>query len=315
MRKLLLLLLIIFKTNIYSQSIVQKVVLLHQQTTYTVNSKNYMGSGKTIIPISVFLPENTKEIIYSISSSKRGSIFSGNTILSQSLELLSANPVFNIAGNLLAPTSDNGAGESYKVNTFFMDDKNYQLWATNLPNMYFPDLSRDNITKGIVGLRFPANLKTNGRHWLILKNENDWTGVDVSIEVIAITEVEDFSDNISSSGNTKSRMYNNLAWNLFKQGDFEKALETGLKALDEDENNGIAKCNLGIFCLSMDNSDAATNYFVEAIDVFKRDKQNGKNNLINEYNKLIGIIRDYEIHNIKDVNLILELMRSEMNTN
>lgn len=299
----------------YGQDVIQKAVSIHQPATYTVNSKGYMGNGQTSIAIPIFLPENTKEIVYSISSSKKGSVFSGNSILSQSIELLSHNPIVNIAGNLIAMTSNNGAGESYKINTFFLADKDYQLWSANLPSKHFPDLSRKNITQGTVGFRFPSNLKLSGRYWLILKNESDWTGVDVNVEVIAITEKEDLSNNVSSSGNSKSKMYNDLSWKFFLQGNLDKALENGLKALEEDGENGLVKCNLGIFCFFMEKTSTATNYFVEAIDTFKKDKINGKRNLINEYNKLLKLTKEYEVPNIEDVNFILDLMYSEVKSN
>lgn len=285
-----------FFLNYGQNDLKQQVVSVHSASTYTVNSKNYMGNGKTVVPISIFLPDNTKELVYTISTSKRGSVFSGSSILAQSSELLqkSPNPIFNFAGVLIAPTSNEGVSNNYKVNTYFLDDKNYQLYSGNLPSMHYPDLSRQNITTGTVGVRFPQNLTIKGRHWLILENQSEWTGVDVSVEIIAITEQkeQEQEENILSSGNSKSNMLYKLGVGFLNRKQYDKAEEHFSKSIEIDENNGLSRTNLGLIKLINGENDEASSLYIEAVNIFKKDKLNGKNNLINEYNNLVNYMKN-----------------------
>lgn len=118
----------------------------------------------------------------------------------------------------------------------------------------------------------------------------------------------------SCSGNNKSRMLNNLALGFMEQGDFQKAEENLVKAIDADKNNALAKCNLALIKLYNGDNDIATNLYIEAVDLFKKDMLEGKIKFTEEYNKLTNFINNNlsVLENINDFKMIANMLHNEI---
>ena len=109
----------------------------------------------------------------------------------------------------------------------------------------------------------------------------------------------------------KASIYGNLGWSAYENGDIEKAIEYSKKALEIDKNLGNVQGNLGLFYLIKNEVVQATEYYVDAIEIIKKDKLNAKNTFKTLYANINEAAKKHP--EMKGYKEILSLLQIEYN--
>ena len=110
-----------------------------------------------------------------------------------------------------------------------------------------------------------------------------------------------------TSDQQKADTYGKLGWKSYENNDIEKCIEYSKKAILLDKNLGWAKANIGLCYLIKNESNLATEYYVEAITDINKNKNTSKY-IFTEVLKDIenAKIKYPDLKNFEEIKAILE---------
>jgi len=108
----------------------------------------------------------------------------------------------------------------------------------------------------------------------------------------------------------KGVTFGNLGWKAYENGDVDKAIEFSKKALTFDNSLGYVKANLGLFYLIKNDEMTATEYYVDAISDFKRDRLSAKHSFEAAIDDIKQAIKKYP--DMKGYEHIKDLLEAEL---
>jgi tetratricopeptide (TPR) repeat protein len=105
----------------------------------------------------------------------------------------------------------------------------------------------------------------------------------------------------------KGVTFGNLGWKSYENGDIDKAIEYSKKALTIDNTLGYVKSNLGLFYLIKNKEMEATEYYVDAISDFNKDKITAKHSFEAAIDDIKQALKKYpDTKSYKHINDLLE---------
>ena len=104
--------------------------------------------------------------------------------------------------------------------------------------------------------------------FLGLKNPSTNNGVNISIEVVAITETQVEIE--KSDKYRKAEMYGDLALSNFNKGDYEKCIEYCDKAISE-ETIGWVNVNKGLALMLLGKEDESVETLINSVNIIKNE--------------------------------------------
>lgn len=217
-KKIILILIAIFSYNFksYCQYVQKKrkVITIVQERSIYLNGKlraSIGGDDKTIITFD--LPFNTVEWYYTFSTKKGGSGVEALN-LSMQLSALFADPT-KITGDALNRIRV-PQGES-SINTRLLDYNNMNYFIQG--NMY------NYFTQGSVDNTMQAKVKVNdilrGKWFLGLENTSTLDGVNISIEITAVVEVDNFVNEWTNENKQRLKADCLQRFNIENKGKYE----------------------------------------------------------------------------------------------
>ncbi|MCM5662535.1 hypothetical protein [Galbibacter mesophilus] len=160
-----------------------------QKEQFYLNSKSNAlvkgGKDRTVFPI--YLPENTKEWYYVLSANRdeeavknTAKTFSLASELSRYLDT-DASSISSGVGNLHAPPG------AHICDVYLLDSEQASLFRANENFTFSMDGTRENYKSGVVRVK-----DTPSQKWYLgIKNPDNLYGIHITIEVVAITAVEE----------------------------------------------------------------------------------------------------------------------------
>ncbi len=264
--KLIITLLLLLFQSSFSQTIkVQQLVkTVIQERTVSLNggaNASVGGQSRTVIPIT--LPPNTISWYYSFST-KSG--FSGleNLKLFTQLYTMALSPTGitnNLISNIQVPQGAMGA------DIYLLDQQNSDLFTQKADlngstYSYYREGTVTNTNQGVV----PIYNALQGAYYLGLKNPSTFTGISITIEVVALVEEVEQQTEEESEAITLG----NLGWSAFERGDYEKCLSLSNQALKIDNSLGYVHFNVALCHLIKGENDTAISKYVKAISIAKK---------------------------------------------
>ena len=314
--------------------VIRKVVEIQKESAYyltILDSRTYL---------SVDIPANTVEWYIAFTTTTDESTVNPINLFAQIASLFDPTGISSIAANVLTIPS----GTS-RCNVYVTDIENRDKFINLSSPSYFGDLSRFNITHGVI----KASDKYKGNFQILLYNPSYTTNINITIEVTAIVEeqsidmsvwseesreelynriylttvitngirvapdltncvvekittektpddvvkmaqieydnyqsakitecTQELSGGIKTEEQEKAVTYGNLAWESYENGNIDKCIELSKKALELDPDLGWVKANLGLCALIQNDQLSATEYYIDAINLLKKDKINGR---------------------------------------
>lgn len=96
-------------------------------------------------------------------------------------------------------------------------------------------------------------------------------------EEIARSCIDEIQGGTKTDEQQKGASIGGMGWSAYENGDLEKAIAYSIKALEYDSSLGWVHGNLGLFYLIQGDELLAVDYYLEAINLFKKDQINRKN--------------------------------------
>lgn len=287
----------------YSQTLKtkQKVVTIVSQRSIALNGgarASLGGKSRVIIPVT--LPPNTKSWHYSFSTSpgESGAMLLNLTAQLSSLLVDPSGLSAKVLENLEVPSGS----AAIDVNVLDKDNvKPFEEKADLNGGSYklYTDLSVSNHKQAVITI----NSLTEGTYYLGLRNPSTFDGVNVIIEVVAITE-----EYVTRTAKEEQAVSNgDLGWKAFERGDYDRCLNLSKKALKQDPTLGYVYFNLALTYLIKGKSDLATSEYTKAISVAKKSiiPKQTLEGAINDLKQYISKISDQGV--AKDILYLLEM--------
>ena len=223
---------------------------------------SFGGNSRTFIKID--LPPNTVEWYYTFSTTQGKSGTKNLTLAIQLVSML--NDPTGLSSKALS-SFDVPSGEA-STDIYLLDNNNLkgfrEKYDQNGGTFNF-------ITEGTVQNLKQAIVKVDdvksGTWYLGLRNPSTTTGLNINIEVVAITETKVLIP--KSDKQQKAELYTNLGWAQFESGKYEKCIEYCDKANAESEI-GIAYANKGLALLMLNKDSEAMDVYITAITTIKK---------------------------------------------
>lgn len=108
----------------------------------------------------------------------------------------------------------------------------------------------------------------------------------------------------------KGITFGNLGWKAYENNDVDKAIDYSKRALTIDNTLGYVKANLGLFFLIKDKEIDATEYYVDAISDFNRDKISAKRSFEAAIDDIKQALKKYP--DMKGFEHINDLLKEEL---
>ncbi len=182
-----------FNTKVTLKRILTPVSIHEPQELYINSATNLTGKTRILIPVK--LPPNTIEWFYRFSASRSKEDIAN---VRQNFGLLGelTNLALNLTGVGAAITSiaverlSQPPGVNY-CDIFFIEHKYIQAFEAKQDDQwkYFTEGSRKNLSSGNV----KVTCCNEGQYYLGIRNPDLSIGVNVSIEVVAITAIDDYA--------------------------------------------------------------------------------------------------------------------------
>jgi len=194
----------------------QVQTLLTGQSIYLNGTANGAAGGKSRTYYKIDLPENTVEwyYIYSTSASEGGN--KTLELASQLTKLIDPTGLTSVAAtSLLAPSGEAVIDiyvMGYENKGYFMKKDSWGAWEYENPGGY-DEGKTVNAKQGKARI---DDVK-NGTVYIGIKNPSTWNGVNVTIEVAAIVEIEE-TNLLEWSAETKTDLFNIYKENLTTNG-------------------------------------------------------------------------------------------------
>ncbi|HPF10568.1 MAG TPA: hypothetical protein PLP62_03900 [Flavobacteriaceae bacterium] len=222
--------------------------------------------GKSRVFIPVDLPPNTVKWYYSFSTS-RDENNAQNINLGLQLTAIILDPTFSTANVVSKIKVPDGVASA---DIFLMDKKNMEAFMDKADNnggtFYFSEEGSVMNTKNAV---VEIDDIKNGRMYLGLRNPSTTYGLNLSIEVVAITETKILIK--KSENQEKAEMYGMLAKAQYDFGEYEKCVEYCDSSLEIFEM-GWVWGKKGLAQLMLDKESEAMDSYVNAITIIKKNK-------------------------------------------
>ncbi len=209
------------------------------------------------------MPANTNAWYYSFTT-KPGESGISNLNLAIQLGTLAMDPSGLTKAALEKISVPSG---SASIDVYVLDQNNSDLFVNkadlNGGTFYsFRDGTISNTRSGVIQI----TEMTRGTFYLGLKNPSMWDGININIEVVAITEqMEQMPDQES-----EAITIGNLAWKAFERGDIDRCLELSRKAIAMDETLGYVHFNIRLSLLVKGLNSDALDAYTRAITVTRK---------------------------------------------
>ena len=185
----------VFNTNVVRKKIYTTVQVCEKQEFYVNSGSNatfYGGKSRVSLPVS--LPPSTVEWYYRFSASREqadvaqvqqiAGLFTelGTALLSGGSSTLLASGSQGLLSSLTKPPGAN------ICDIILLDHTNKALFEAKTEYQYFPAASRENFKSGNVRV----DCCNTGQWYLGIRNPDNMYGIHVFLDVVAITETEDW---------------------------------------------------------------------------------------------------------------------------
>ncbi len=220
------------------------------------------GSSRTYLKID--LPPNTVEWYYSFSTSK-GKSGTKNLGLAIQLTGLLADPSGITSSSLSAINVPEGeaSADIYLCNRENISGFLDKVELNGGTYQYVMEGTVTNTKQAVVKIN---DVRSN-TWYLGLKNPSTTSGLNINIEVVAITEIKKIIE--KSDSQQKAELYTNLGWAQFESGNYIKCIEYCDRANAESEI-GIAYANKGLSLLMLGKESDAMDTYIKAITIIKK---------------------------------------------
>ena len=246
-------------SQLFEKKVQEKTIIQNRKISLNGGLNASLG-GSSRTSIKIDLPKNTKKWFYSFSTTAGGS---GTKNLDLALQLggLLADP------SGLTSTAIDGMtipkGEA--IADIFLCDENSRNAFLNKNDSqwrHYPEGEASSTSQALVEI----DDITQGTFYLCIRNPSTINGINLNIEVVAITEEE-----IKSDDQQKAELYANIAITHMNKGEYEKCIEYCDKANSEHELGWIF-VNKGIALMMMGKNEESMEVFVTAITRIKNEQ-------------------------------------------
>ncbi|MDG5490593.1 hypothetical protein [Psychroserpens sp. SPM9] len=296
-----LLILLLFQVTLAQEvEIVRETKQLVESRDLYINggARSQFG-GKSRTYIKIDLPPNTVQWYYSFSTSA-GKSGTKNLNLAIQLGGILADPTGITSSTISA--IDVPEGEA-SADVYLIDRSNLNLFLDKSEYRHFPEGMAENTKQAVVRI---DDIKS-GTWYLGIKNPSALNGINLSIEVVAITEATTVKE--KSANQEKAELLGALGWKKFENGEYDKCIEYSDKSISEFEL-GWVKANKGLALIMLGRDSDAMDTYIEAITLIK--KQPNPDYIFDEVVKDIDNIlrKNPNIVGAKDIREIIELQRN-----
>ncbi|MFS4469580.1 tetratricopeptide repeat protein [Maribacter sp. 2210JD10-5] len=245
-------------------------ILIQNRSVYLKGGFRASFSGASRISIKVDLPPNTIEWYYSFSTSKGQSATKNLGLGLQLASLLADTSTLtsSLLSKINVPT-----GEAH-ADIYLCDELNIDEFIKKVDNhggTY--SFYREGTVKSTKQAVVQIDDITSGTWYLGIKNPSTSTGLNINIEVVAIVEERTIIE--KTENQQKAELYGNLAMSHYNNGEYEKCIEYCDKAILEYEL-GQVLVNKGLALLMIGKESEATELFIDAISVIKKEPNSGQ---------------------------------------
>lgn len=260
-------LLLIFIQVVYSQEYEVKTEtkqIIESRSIYLNGGLNATFGGKSRTYLEVDLPPNTVKWYYSFST-KKGKSGTQNMNLAIQLTGMMSAPSGLTSSTLSAIKVPDGVASA---DIYLCDRQNIDKFLAKKDlyggsYSYNMEGSAESTKQAIVEV---DDIKS-GTVYLGLRNPSTNNGVNISIEVVAITETRIAIE--KSDTQQKAELYGGLGWKQFENGDYEKCIEYCDRANTEYEL-GWVLANKGLAQLMTNKESEAMETYINAITLIKK---------------------------------------------
>tara|TARA_R110002051_G_scaffold325205_1_gene426319 strand:- start:2749 stop:3663 length:915 start_codon:yes stop_codon:yes gene_type:complete len=218
--------------------------------------------GKSRTYIKFDLPKNTIQWYYSFTTTK-GKSGTGNLNLAVQLTGMMADPSGITSSAMSQIKVPEGVATA---DIYLIDRNNLQPFLSKTQYKHYPEGMVQNTKQAIVEV---DDIK-NGSWYLGIINPSSMNGINLNIEIVAITEVKKLIS--KSETQQKAELYGGLGWKQFENGDYEKCIEYCDKANAEYEL-GWVLANKGLALLMTNKESNAMETYINAITLIKKQPQ------------------------------------------
>lgn len=218
--------------------------------------------GKSRTYIKFDLPKNTIQWYYSFTTTK-GKSGTGNLNLAVQLTGMMADPSGITSSAMSQIKVPEGVATA---DIYLIDRNNLQPFLSKTQYKHYPEGMVQNTKQAIVEV---DDIK-NGSWYLGIINPSSMNGINLNIEIVAITEVKKLIS--KSETQQKAELYGGLGWKQFENGDYEKCIEYCDKANAEYEL-GWVLANKGLALLMTNKESNAMETYINAITLIKKQSQ------------------------------------------
>ncbi|WP_298426143.1 hypothetical protein [uncultured Kordia sp.] len=245
----------------------ETIEVIKTRSIYLNGGLRSQFGGKSRIYIPIDLPKNTVKWYYSFSTKKgKSGIQNLNLALQLSSMILDPSTLTSqVTSQLKIPEG------SSSVDIYLTDKENIDKFIRKEDNdgavlYYYEEGTISNTKSAIVEI----DDTNSGTVYLGLKNPSASSGVNISIEVVAIIENRVLIE--KSDGQQKAELYGDLGWTQFEKGNYQKCIEYSDKANNEFEL-GWVLANKGLAQLMLNKESDAMETYINAITLIKKQPQ------------------------------------------
>jgi tetratricopeptide (TPR) repeat protein len=238
--------------------------LIESRSIYLNGGLRASFGGKSRIYLKVDLPPNTIKWYYSFST-KKGKSGTQNMNLGLQLAGMLVDPSGLTSNTLSAIKVPDGVATA---DIYLCDRANIDAFLEKVDNYggtfyYNMEGTTLNTKQAVVEI----DDITSGTIYLGLKNPSTNDGLNISIEVVAVTETKTLKEKPEKQ--QKAELYGRLGWIQFEKGNYEKCIEYCNKANTEFEL-GWVFANKGLAQLMIDYETEAMETYINAITLIKK---------------------------------------------
>lgn len=233
--------------------------LVDNRDLYINGGARAQFGGKSRTYIKVDLPENTIQWYYSFSTSK-GKSGTNNLNLAIQLAGILADPSGITSKTVSAIDVPEGVASA---DVYLIDQSNLSPFLKKKSFRHYSEAMAENTKQAIVKI---DDIKS-GSWYLGIRNPSSLNGLNLSIEVVAITEtriVKEKTDN-----QEKAELYGNLGWAKFLKGDYEDCIKYCNKS-NSIFKLGWVQANKGLAKLMLGKDSEAIEIYIDAITLIKK---------------------------------------------
>lgn len=301
-------LIVLFILGLYQYVIAQEIeftketkVLVEKRDLYINGGTRAQFGGKSRTYIKIDLPPNTVQWYYSFSTTK-GKSGTKNLNLAIQLASIITNPALISSDS--ASAIDVPDGEA-SADIYLLDYNNLKPFQNKTDFKYYQEGMAQNTKQAVVKI---DDIK-NGTWYLGIKNPSSLNGINLSIEVVAITETKVIKEKTEEQ--EKAELYGTLGWTKFENGEYEKCIDYCDKS-EAEYSLGWVQANKGLANLMIGKETEAMEIYINAITLIK--KQSNPNYVFNEIIKDINnaLTKKPDLSGADDIKQVIELQMKKL---